>query len=453
MSKFTKSTLTVDGSSVHMSVPFAKVDKKRRLVSGYATLDNIDTQGDIVLAEASAAAFSRARGNVREMHQPIAAGRIVDFREDEYFDSEADSGKGKFYRGIFVTAYVSEGAEDTWKKVLDGTLTGFSIGGEIKEATNEFVKEANNGRGGTVRFIKNYDLTELSLVDNPANQLANVFSIQKSVTGDLMVKGMVSETFIENVFVCKSDSTVVVKDSDTEDCPVCGTAMENAGWFESGENRVDKVSSIVSDFRNPVELEAAPSPDSEGGVEMGTKNEVTKSETIPEEVEEEAPTVEEAEEVVEVAPEEEPADEVSEIEETTDEAVEVVEVEDDELAIAKRLDELHDAITHSLESTKAETAERVSELEKVVTEATENFLTKTAEIESKINGLVENVETQKARLAEMESRVEKMNSSDAIKKSAELENDSAENNVQSNSLWNGAFSPGGRRSGFSVDDL
>ena len=44
----TKSSLTVDGNSVHMSMPFAKVDQEKRTVSGYATLNNIDSQGDVV---------------------------------------------------------------------------------------------------------------------------------------------------------------------------------------------------------------------------------------------------------------------------------------------------------------------------------------------------------------------------------------------------------------------
>ena len=450
MSKIAKSQLTVDGNHIQMSVPFGKVDKENRLVSGFATLNNLDTQGDVVLAEASRAAFKAARGNIREMHQPIAVGKIVNFEEKDYFDADS----GEMYTGIYVTSYVSKGAQDTWEKVLDETLTGFSIGGEITEADNEFVKEA----GKTVRFIKGYDLTELSLVDNPANQLANVFSIQKSAGGNSFVKGMMSTTFIENVFVCKNDETVIVKDSAKEDCPTCGLAMENAGWFESGENRVDKVSSIVSDFWNPAETEAAPISESEGGVvEMGRKNEeVTKSETKPEEVEETTPTVEEEPvEVEEVETEEESATEVSETEEAPaeEEAAEVVEVEDEGEEIAKRFDELHEAITHSLDATKAETAERVAALEKVVAEATQEFMAKASEIEGKINGLVENVTTTKAALAAMEARVEKMNSSDAIRKSAELDNDSAEKNVQSNSLWNGAFSPGPRRSTYSVDDM
>lgn len=450
MSKIVKSQLTVDGNHIQMSVPFGKVDKENRLVSGFATLNNIDTQGDIVEAEASRKAFKRARGNIREMHQPIAVGKIVNFEEKDFFDEAS----GEMYTGIYVTAYVSKGAQDTWEKVLDETLTGFSIGGEINEADNEFSKEA----GKTVRKILDYDLTELSLVDNPANQLANVFSIQKSAGGQLTVTGMTSETFIENVFICTLDDTVIVNDRAAHDCPSCGNPMENAGWFEeSGGSRVDKVSSIVAKFRGTTETEEAPTLDSEGGVtEMATKDELTKSETKPEDVEEPTPTVEEPVEVEEPTVEEAKVEEVSEVEETpeVEEAPEVVEVEDDEAAIAKRFDELHDAITNSLANTEAKTAERVAELEKVVTEAKDDFLAKASEIESKINGLVENVTAQKMALAAMEARVEKMNSSDAIRKSADLENDSAENDVQSNSLWNGAFSPGPRRrSTYSVDDM
>jgi hypothetical protein len=245
MRNFTKSVLTVDGNSVHMAMPFAKVDEEKRTVSGYATLDNVDSQGDVVLAEASREAFTKARGNLREMHQKIAVGRIIDFREDEFFDKNT----GDLYRGIYVTAYISKGAPETWEKVLDGTLSGFSIGGEIVDSSSEFVKEA----GRTVRFIKSYDLTELSLVDNPANQLANVDSISKSIfsftksvdTGSVTVDGLVADTKIENVFFCKHDDTVIVKDTEEAMCPVCESKMENAGWFESGSESSTIRSQVV----------------------------------------------------------------------------------------------------------------------------------------------------------------------------------------------------------------
>lgn len=445
MSNFQKSSMTVSGQTVHMSMPFAKVNKAERLVSGFATLDNIDTQGDIVLAEASAKAFARARGNIREMHQPIAVGKMVDFREEEFFHD------GEFYRGIFVTAHVSEGAEDTWKKVLDGTLTGFSIGGEINEASNEFVKEANGGKGGNVRFIKDYDLVELSLVDNPANQLANVLSIQKSATGSVTVKmGEVVDTVVENVFVCNScdDDIVVLKAVETETCPQCGTKMENAGWIETGPDRAEKVSEVVAKFRNPAEKEAAPISD-EGGVDMGVENVVEKSETVPEGKETSVPNPSEehsdGEKIEEEAEGNVDSEKVAEVDEAEATAADeepsatVDEVEEEDSEISKKIDELHEAFKSGIQTSKEETLSKVAELETAVNAAREDFLNKASELEEKIDGFGKKVEAQKSKLAELESSLNKMNSSDAFRKSAGVV-PSAGPVVQKENFWGNAFS-------------
>ena len=77
-----------DGDNLRLSMPFSKVDKDRRIVSGFATLDNVDKQDDIVTTDASLKAFAKFRGNIREMHQPISVGKMVSFREDKYFDPE-----------------------------------------------------------------------------------------------------------------------------------------------------------------------------------------------------------------------------------------------------------------------------------------------------------------------------------------------------------------------------
>lgn len=442
MNEIAKSSLTVEGKNLHMSMPFAKVDEAKRLVSGFATLNNIDTQGDVVTAEASKAAFERARGNIREMHQSIAVGKMVDFFEDEFYDENS----GEFYRGIHVTARVSEGAEDTWKKVLDGTLTGFSIGGEINEASNEFVKDAN-GDGKKVRFIKDYDLVELSLVDNPANQLANVLSIQKTQTGSV-VKGMAAETRIETVFVCsKHDSDVIaVRESDSENCPLCGLKMDNAGWFETGSNRTEKVQGIVEAYLNP-EQEAAPISNSEGGVVMGVEKNATEvTEPVAEEVVE-TPEVEEEETT---DPEVETAEEVDETKEPEAETPE--EVEDEGEVIAKAIDELKETVQSSLEKTRTETAETIAGLEKKIEAATAEFTSKTSELEKQIGEFGNKLDTAKGRLANLEDALEKFNKSAAVRKSADLSDEPAAEVVQKNASWDGAFS-GRREPRFSVNTL
>ena len=79
-----KSLWSNGAKKVNLSFPIAKVNKEKRTVSGFATLDNYDRHGDKVLPDASKRAFERFRGNLREMHQPIAVGKILSFNEEGF---------------------------------------------------------------------------------------------------------------------------------------------------------------------------------------------------------------------------------------------------------------------------------------------------------------------------------------------------------------------------------
>ena len=230
-----------EGDNVRLSMPFSKVNEERRIVSGFATLDNIDKQADIVTTEASLKAFEKFRGNIREMHQPTAVGKMVAFKEDKYFDPETK----KFYSGVYVSAYVSKGAQDTWEKVLDGTLSGFSIGGKMNKWDDAYDEKMDCA----VRVIKDYDLVELSLVDNPANQFANVFSIEK-VDGVDTVTGIDADTVLENVFWDADSGLVLVSENESEINPTNGLPMKNIGFVEKSDSaKVDMIKFLVDDAK------------------------------------------------------------------------------------------------------------------------------------------------------------------------------------------------------------
>lgn len=409
MSNLVKSHWSAQGDVMHIQMPLSKVDTEHRLVSGFATLDNVDSQGDVVSSKASVNAFTRARGNIREQHdESKAVGKMVDFREDEFFDPETK----KFYSGVYVTAYISKGAEDTWQKVLDGTLSGFSIGGSINDYSNEINKES----GSAYRLIKDYDLTELSLVDNPANHLANVFSIQKSADGSVKVEGMVAETQIENVFYCEKDGEAQSKPDDSATCLECGDEMKNIGWFEVVDDRIGKVKDIVDNF-----VKSNTDDADEGGVTMAKKKEdkdLEKSET----------TEEQSEEVEEVVEDEEVDTEKSE---------DVEEVEDDEDRINKTVQELHQSVQKTLDSNRQETQELVEDLKKKIDELDESFNKRANELESKLSDFDKKLDTAKSRLADFEKSLNDFNKSTAVKKSSDVE---SEQETVKKSKWNGAFS-------------
>ena len=224
----------IDGR-IEFSVPLTKVDTEKRMVHGFATLDNIDLAGDIVPIEASINAFKKFRGNMREMHNKLkAVGKVLSFTPERYYDPNTD----KVYNGIYVSAYVSKGAEDTWQKVLDGTLTGFSIGGTVTKKSDKIVEK------GIYQVIEEYFLNELSLVDNPCNQLASIFAIEKNGDGS----GYLANTSPENVFWCRSDNTVQISSAEATTCYHCDATMQNIGFVESSDK--DKMAVVKSLLAN-----------------------------------------------------------------------------------------------------------------------------------------------------------------------------------------------------------
>jgi hypothetical protein len=161
----------------NFSFPINIIKKEQRIVSGIATADNVDKSNDVVDFTASEIAFKNWQGNIREMHAPIAVGKAISYKPVKMKDAD-----GKEYNAIEVEAYISKGAESTWQKILDGTLRAFSIGGKIMKKEILAGKLHNNR---PINIIKEYELGELSLVDNPANALATIDLVKINTDGKL----------------------------------------------------------------------------------------------------------------------------------------------------------------------------------------------------------------------------------------------------------------------------
>lgn len=420
MTQFAKAKWSTDGDTLRMGMDISKVDKAGRMVYGWATLDNVDTEGDVVTAEASTDAFARSRMNLREMHKSDSAvGRIVSFKEDTFRAPD-----GNEHRGIFVKVYVSKGSEETWQKVLDKTLNGFSIGGEVIEAEEVFQKDV----GKTGRVVKKYNLNELSLVDNPGNQysdITNVFKIHKSADGAVTsVTGLIEKGHVLNVFYCKADKLTQEKPDETYACPVCETKMENIGFVENSGERAEKVNSLVTKFQ--------------GGDTMKF-NSLIKSSIVDENKPESEATGNK---------EGDPAEVPAAPSTTEDEPVK--EVEDAESEISKQIDSLKTNVEAILVKSTQETKEEIAELKKAVESATADFQSKTSEFEQKLNELDESLKLTKVRLAKAETGLEKVNSKSALKKSAES-SETEISAVEQNSPWEGSALDA--RGAFSVNSV
>jgi peptidoglycan hydrolase CwlO-like protein len=446
-------------NSIKLSMPIAKVDKEKRMVSGFATLDNVDKQQDIVPTDVSVKAFERFRGNLREMHMPIAVGRVVSFKSDKFYNQE----ENKFYNGVFVNAYISKGAQDTWEKVLDGTLSGFSIGGSIKDSESIYDAEMDKA----VRVIKDYDLHELSLVDNPANQFANIVSIEKMSDGQNKIDGIISKVDLENVYWCESDSLIRLSQEEDSSCPSCDKGMTNIGFVESNDSEKNSVvKNLLKSQKNRLgdKLTKAENPDKEGNNMANENVEVTPTteevvETpaadvaaVTEEVAAEAPAAEEVvtDENIEKSAD---AEEAAPAEATPAEDAPVAEEAVVAEAPAAEEASAENAVTPAEESDNANLAkavdtvqESVDEVQNTVASALGDLVTtvkslnaKMAELQKSIASAQEEIKGIKGNVDNFGKRVDSLEDDTAIRKSGDLGGIVQETQITRKSMWGGRF--------------
>ena len=424
------------GEQLRLSMPFSKVDKERRTVSGFATLDNVDKQDDIVTTEASIKAFKKFRGNIREMHQPSAVGKMVSFKEDKYYDSDSE----KMYNGVVVSAYISKGAQDAWEKVLDGTYTGFSIGGRMNKWDDGYDEKMDK----QIRIIKDYDLVELSLVDSPANQFANIVSVEK-VDGVDIVKGM--DTVIENVFWDKESGVVMVSENDSEVSPTTGNQMQNIGFVEKTDNeKTNMIKFLVASAKG---TDTSKIQKEENPMAKSTKN------TTEEIVEKTDVVVED----VQVAPEAEATVETAEVTKSEDVVAEATSLDNQITAEVTKAEEVvveeieksdsvvEEVKTEEVSKNDVVIAEAVTEINNTLTSAFSDLVATVKSLQEQVNAITKSIDAvsqdvsaAKDEFNEFGKRVDAVEADTAFRKSGDLgEIIQEQPEMVEKSLWGGRF--------------
>lgn len=453
MTTLSKAFWSTEGDRINFSMPISKVDREKRIISGWATLEMLDKQGDIVGIDASVNAFKRFRGNIREQHTPLAVGKMISFKQDKYFDKET----GQAHNGIFVDVYISKGAEDTWHKINEKILTGFSIGGRIKEAEDIYAK----GTDGPARFIKDYELDELSVVDNPACPAADIVSIQKFAGNDIEEK-TVEKNYLENVFWCSKSDMIILSENTSTSCPECNKEMVSVGFVESNDvNKSDTIMSLFDTFKKSSdeqsddreaidELAKSIAENNEKeGISMAGRRKivaaeediVTKSEEVIAEdaiVEEDVEDVEEATEEVVEEPADEPAEELVE---------EVVEKSDASEVVVEAIEEsttptnINEDLAKSVDEIKASLVEMFGELSTTIKSLQAEIanLNKSVDTVNQEVGVVKgSINDVKGNLNEFGQRIDEVEADTAVRKSGDLGGIVQEVKLNK-SMWGGRF--------------
>ena len=438
-----KTTFNSNGERLDIGVMFTKVDRENRTVSGFATLNNRDSHGDEISYQGSREAFARFRGGIREMHQPNAVGTLVDFEDMNKYDPDSD----KVYKGIYVQAKVSKGAPDTWEKVLDGTLKGFSIGGKAKRK----FKKQDPETGDEWLVIDEYDLHEISLVDNPANPLATVLTVQKIGDEYVYSDDDIMEKQIMNILIEEQSGEVILSEDSERD------GFTNIGWTDSIDNTekirrcLDEYKTSTEDSDEDIQLNTGGDVTAENereillkegetvilrGVDNTDEGGATVAKNIKKDADVEAAEVEETEDVEtdEVEKSEESTEddvvksEDSDDEEETDEvekAADVSEVEED----STDADDIVSKVVSAVADEIAKATEAAKESKDAVEGVQSSFDNKFADLEKSV----------KDELESLTARLEDVESTTAVKKSADVaDEDDAEEDDEEASFWRGS---------------
>lgn len=188
------------------------------IVTGIASTEDVDNQGDVVSAEAMRKAIPSylLSGTVREMHQPIAAGKPISAFVDE---------QGRTH----LTAKIVD--MGTIEKIKQGVLKGFSIGGKALAKVGKTITELS--------------LKDISVVDVPCNSNCLFEIIKFDKPGDRCTdKG------------CKNHHEAAI-----EKCGSCKSMMEKT-MSEEAMKKVDSLAAMVESLAKTVETltKAQPAP-------------------------------------------------------------------------------------------------------------------------------------------------------------------------------------------------
>ena len=147
---------------------FEITDPDKRIIAGFASVEIKDSHGEIVPVEELKRAmydYMERGGLIMYGHQSLPVGKVLrwEIRDDP------DTGKP----GVWIEAIIGKGPieDEIWKRVKEGEIVGFSIGGVGGRRTTK------DESGEPVKEIVELGLYEISLVEEPANPEAKIEEI------------------------------------------------------------------------------------------------------------------------------------------------------------------------------------------------------------------------------------------------------------------------------------
>ena len=166
------------------------------IIAGYASIEMVDKQNDLITLEALKEASGKFMGenryrNVMTNHSNVQVGEVVDSYRDKtgsLWKSEVDD------VGFFVVIKLRddiEKAKEVGRNIRKGSLRSFSIGGQALQK----VKKSNENLG-EYNEISKLELHEITICEKGINPEAR-FDILKQDTGDKNMSNKLEKALAE----------------------------------------------------------------------------------------------------------------------------------------------------------------------------------------------------------------------------------------------------------------
>jgi len=209
-------------------VPISKVDEEEQMVYGFASTPALDSQGEVVEVSALEKALPEYLKfpTIREMHQAKAIGITK--------ETKIESGKG-----LFIGAKIVD--KDAWLKVKEGVYRAFSIGGAVRQKVDNTIKDLM--------------LTEISLVDRPANPEAviTVFKSEQSPTKQFPIPKLLQK-YMDEMAVDTAEYNTILTTQISDSMDVLSVACQLIWLYITYSYEAKDTSLIESTLRNLKQL-------------------------------------------------------------------------------------------------------------------------------------------------------------------------------------------------------
>ena len=287
-----------------------------------------------------------------------------------------------------------------------------------------------------IRIINDYDLVELSLVDNPANQFASILSVEK-VDGVDVVTGFDSTTVLENVFWDKDSGLVMLSESDVAVSPTSGEPLQNIGFVEKSDaEKIDMIKFLVDSAKNTsakINKEVSP---------------MTTTETATDAVVETVEVAPEADAVVETTEDTiDTADADVSVEKVDEIVTKAKTVDSPEEEATEEVDNLEEEANEDMKTKKSnEVVDAINEINESVTKAFGDFAETLKALSAEVSALKKSNEVTSAQLEDAENdfnnlgkRIDALDADTAFRKSGDLGEIVQEPAMVKTSVWGGRF--------------